>query len=194
MKRFFILFFAGLFLIACNDRKQNAPGTEGSASDSKESAPSGLAAEAQQKTEELQKLVPLTIDQMKALLPESVAGWPRFSVAANAALGAPFSTGQYQLNDSVTFDVNIYDCAGQEGAGIYNRQFLAAMDFKPASDIEAAIVDFKGSKALEHFDKVTHIASFTFMANDRFLVSVEGKDIEKSVLRKAGEDVRITAK
>jgi hypothetical protein len=194
MKRLFILFFAGLFIIACNDRQQGAPGTTGGAANNKEPSPDARAAEAQQKTEELQKLVPLTIDQMKALLPESVAGWPRFSAAANASLGAPFSTGQYQLNDSVFFDVNIYDCAGQEGAGIYNRQYLAAMDFKPASDIEADIIDFKGSKALEHLDKVTHIASFTFMSNDRFLVSVEGKNIEKEVLRKAGEGVVIKVK
>src|SRR5687768_11821389 len=82
MKRLFLLFSAALcLLIACNNNKK--PGITVTSEDGKTTttiSPDAMTATADaftKKAEELQKLSPYTLDQVKALLPEELAGAKR---------------------------------------------------------------------------------------------------------------------
>ena len=198
MKHVIILFSAFLsILIACNNNKK--PGDITVTSDDGKTTATiktddlAQASDAfQKKTEELQKLSPYTLDQMKALLPEELAGAKRSKFSANSAMGAAFAEGEYTINDSTDLELKIFDCAGQAGAGIYSMQYLAMMNFQSESDNEyTKSIDFKGGKAVEHLDKGSNRATLTYLAADRLLVTLEGKNTGVELLKQAAGSLNL---
>jgi len=129
MKHAFVLFSTAVCLLtACNNNKK--PGITVTSEDGKSTTtiqPNDIAKvseDFQKKTEELQKLSPYTIDQMKGLLPDELAGAKRSKFSANSAMGAAYAEGEYPINDSTEVELKIFDCACQAGAGIYSMQYL----------------------------------------------------------------------
>ena len=172
--------FVLILVLACNNNKK--PGVTVTSEDGKTTATintnelSKTADAFQKKAEELQKLSPYTLDQMKAMLPEELAGTRRSKFSANSAMGAAFAEADYKINDSTDLELKIFDCAGQAGAGIYSMQYLGMMNFESESDDEyTKSVDFKGGKAIEHLNKRNNRATLTYLAGDRLLVTLEGK-------------------
>ena len=198
MKHLFLLLSATVcMLIACNNNKKPGEVTVTS-EDGKTTAtiqPGDLAqtSEAlQKKAEDLQKLSPYTLDQMKALLPEDLAGAKRSKFSANSAMGAAYAEGDYPINDSTGLELKIFDCAGQAGAGIYSMQYLAMMNFQSESDNEyTKSIDFKGSKAVEHLDRRSNRATLTFVAADRLLVTLEGRNTGVDLLKQAAGSLNL---
>ncbi len=196
MKHLFFLFsITACVLIACNNNK---PGVTVTSEDGKTTTtiqPNELANVAddfQKKTEELQKLSPYTLDQMKALLPEEVAGAKRSKFSANSAMGAAYAEGEYQINDSTDIELKIFDCAGQAGAGIYSMQYLGMMNFQSESDDEyTKSIDFKGGKAVEHLNKRNNRATLTYLAGDRLLVTLEGENTGVDLLKQVAGDLKL---
>lgn len=189
MKHLLLLFSATVCLLtACNNNKK--PGITVTSEDGKTTAtiqPNDLKEAAdvyQKKAEELQKLSPYTLDQMKAMLPEELAGAKRAKFSANSAMGAAYAEGEYPVNDSTEVELKIFDCAGQAGAGIYSMQYLTMMNFQSESDNEyTKSIDFKGGKAVEHLDKRNNRATLTYLAGDRLLVTLEGKNTGVDMLK-----------
>lgn len=185
--------FVLILVLACNNNKK--PGVTVTSEDGKTTATintnelSKTADAFQKKAEELQKLSPYTLDQMKAMLPEELAGTRRSKFSANSAMGAAFAEADYKINDSTDVELKIFDCAGQAGAGIYSMQYLGMMNFESESDDEyTKSVDFKGGKAIEHLNKRNNRATLTYLAGDRLLVTLEGKNTGVNMLKKvAGE-------
>ena len=189
MKHLLFLFGATVCLLtACNNNKK--PGVTVTSEDGKTTTtiqPNDLAQAAdvyQKKAEELQKLSPYTLDQMKAMLPEELAGTKRSKFSANSAMGAAYAEGQYPINDSTEVELKIFDCAGQAGAGIYSMQYLTMMNFQSESDDEyTRSIEFKGGKAVEHLDKRNNRATLTYLAGDRLLVTLEGRNTGVDLLK-----------
>ena len=197
MKHLLLLFFAAVSLLtACNNNKK--PGITVTSEDGKTTTtiqPNDLAQAAdvyQKKAEELQKLSPYTLDQMKAMLPEELAGAKRSKFSANSAMGAAYAEGQYPINDSTEVELKIFDCAGQAGAGIYSMQYLTMMNFQSESDDEyTKSIDFKGGKAVEHLDKRNNRSTLTYLAGDRLLVTLEGKNTGVDMLKQVAGSLNI---
>ncbi len=146
----------------------------------------------QKKTEELQKLTPYTLDQMKALLPDEIAGAKRSTFSANSAMGAAYAEGEYNINDSTDLELRIFDCAGQAGAGIYSLQYLSLMNFQSESDNEyTKTIDFNGVKAVEHLDKGSNRATLTYLAGDRLLVTLEGENTGVDLLKQVAGSLNL---
>jgi len=191
MKHVFLLFSASLCLLtACNNNKK--PGVTVTSEDGKTTttiSPTDLAQASdafQKKTEELQKLSPYTLDQVKALLPEELAGAKRSKFSANSAMGTAYAEGEYPINDSTEIELKIFDCAGQAGSGIYNMQYFGMMNFQSESDDEyTKTIEFKGSKAVEHLDKRNNRSTLTYLAGDRLLVTLEGRNTGIDLLKQA---------
>jgi hypothetical protein len=188
--------FALWLLLACNNNKK--PGVTVTSEDgrTKTTINANELAQAsddfQKKTEELQKLSPYTLDQMKAMLPEELAGTKRANFSANSAMGAAFAEADYKINDSTELELNIFDCAGQAGAGIYSMQYLGMMNFQSESDNEyTKSIEFKGGKAIEHLDKRSNRSTLTYVAGDRLLVTLEGKNTGVDMLKKIAGDLNL---
>ena len=193
---FFLLSAAVCLLTACNNNKK--PGVTVTSEDGKTTTtvqPNDLAKvsdDFQKKTEELQKLSPYTLDQMKALLPEELAGAKRSKFSANSAMGAAYAEGEYPINDSTSVELKIFDCAGQAGAGIYSMQYLGLMNFQSESDDEyTKTSEFKGGKMVEHHNKRNNRSMLTYLSGDRLLVTLEGRKTGVDLLKQVAGNLNL---
>ena len=194
---FFLLSAAVCLLTACNNNNKK-PGVTVTSEDGKTTTtvqPNDLAKvsdDFQKKTEELQKLSPYTLDQMKALLPEELAGAKRSKFSANSAMGAAYAEGEYPINDSTSVELKIFDCAGQAGAGIYSMQYLGLMNFESESDDEyTKTSEFKGGKIVEHHNKRNNRSTLTYLSGDRLLVTLEGRKTGVDLLKQVAGNLNL---
>ncbi len=131
------------------------------------------------RSEALQKLTPLSLDELKAALPEEIMGAKRDNMEATKMGGlANFSKAEYKMNDSTEVELTIFDCAGTEGAGYYNMAFLGMMSFEKDNEDEySKTTDFKGDRAIETCQKKRSHCEFTFFGKDRYMVTLKGENV-----------------
>lgn len=197
MNRIIVSFLAITTLIAaCNNNKPKE--TVVVSNDGKEKVSIDVdkmkdaADEMQKQKTELEKLTPVTLDQLKALIPETLIGGKRTSYDVNASMGANVANGEYELNDSTKISLTIYDCAGSAGAGIYSMQYLGLLNVQQESDEEyTKTIDINGGKGFEHCDKVNHECTVTFFSGGRFLVALEANNIPAEALKEAAAHMNI---
>jgi hypothetical protein len=198
MNRFFILLMSfSLLLTACNDNKPKET-TVVSGKDSE----MALANEAEKikaanqalekKKDELSQLTPLSPDELKALIPESLMGAKNTSIDANSGSGAGMATGEYAINDSMSVVLTIIDCAGIGGVGIYNMQFQNMENTIQETEEEyTKSIDVNGKKGFEQCDKTSNDCTITYFAGNRYLVSLQGTKVGAPALREAVSQLRI---
>lgn len=198
MKRFSSLLFAATLLVAaCNNNKKSNEATI-TTDDGKEKVTIDVnqmqqaADDMEKKKEELSKLTPLTTDQLKAMLPETLLGGKRTEFNVSNTMGTGVATSDYEINDSVNVTLMIYDCAGSGGAGIYSMQYLGLMNFQQETEEEyTKSVDYNGGKAFEHCEKATNNCTFTYFAGGRFLVTLQGDHTGIDALKQAAGGLNI---
>jgi len=191
------LLASALFLIACNNNKPKET-TVITSDDGKERVTidprqmQNAAEDMEKQKSELEKLTPLTLDQLKALIPESLMGAKRTNFEANSAMGAGMARGEYELNDSTRVTLNIYDCAGPAGAGIYSMQYLGMYNMQQESEDEyTKTIDFNGGKAFEHCEKATNDCTLSYFSGGRFMVTLEGDRVGADALKQAAKGLNI---
>ena len=196
MKQFILSCTAVICLFAaCNNNKKTV---EEKSEDGKEKVSADLK-QTQQVTEEMKKtadelqgLPPLSPDELKALLPESVMGTKRTSFEATSVSGTGYATAEYNLNDSTEIKVNIWDCGGPAGAGFYSMQYLAMFNFQPEKEHEyTKTIDFKGEKAIEHCNDESNRCSLTYFGGKRFMVTIEGRNVHPDGLKQTANELKI---
>jgi len=198
MKKLSSLLMASMILIAaCNNKKPKDTATFTS-EDGKEQVTVDVkkmqeaAKDMEKVKDELGKLTPLSLDQLKALIPETLMGGKRTDYNVSSAMGAGLARGEYELNDSTGIKLNIYDCAGPGGAGIYSMQYLSMMNFQQESEDEyTKSIDFKGGRAYEHCNKVSNDCTLTFFSGERFLITLEGENVSADALKQAAGSLDI---
>lgn len=191
MKRIFVTCFASAILFtACNNNKpaegDTAKGPDTAAATTDADKAKELSAAMDKQKEELEKLTPVSLDELKAFIPETLMGAARASIDANANNGASLATGEYAINDSMQVILNVFDCAGPGGAGIYSMQFqgLEGAQQETAEEYTKA-VSINGNKGFEHGDKTSNEYTITYFTAGRYLVVLEGKGVGAPALREA---------
>lgn len=148
----------------------------------------GIAAatnELSKRVEELQKMKPYTTEEMKSFLPENLGGAEQSRLQVTNMMGTVYAGAEYDISDTTTVSVKLLDCAGEAGAGLYSVQFLAMLQVESENDNEIVrTIDYNGTKAIERYSKDGSEASFTWMANDRLLATLEGSNISLADLKK----------
>lgn len=187
----FLLLAATIGLTACNNNKSADEGPDRADKvriDQMENA----ALDVEKLKEELSKLQPLGPDQLKAMIPESLMGAKRTNVEVNFSMGAGLASGEYELNDSTRISLNIYDCAGPAGAGIYSMQYLGMFNLQEENDEEyTKTIDFNGGKAFEHCEKATNDCTISYFSGGRFMVTIEGDHVGADALKQAAKGLNI---
>ena len=144
------------------------------------------------KMEELKKLTPLTIDQLKGLLPEELNGIKRTSFTTNSTMGFAVAEAEYRKDDSTVIKLDIYDCAGEAGAGIYGLNYWTKMNVQSeSSDGYTKTIDFMGNRAVETYEKNNNQYSLTFAASDRLLVVLSGRNTGNEALKDAAKSLKL---
>jgi len=176
-------------LIACNNHK-----SRGEITVAREDGKAAVQSEEaiQKVKEELQRLSPYTLDQMRALLPEELAGAKRSRLSVNGAMGTAYAEGEYEINDSTKLELKLLDCAGPAGVGIYNTQYLGILGLQSENDNEyIKTVDLDGSKAIEQVQKDGSHAILMYIAAGRLFVTLEGKNTSIDLLKKISGNLRL---
>ncbi|MEQ1676974.1 MAG: hypothetical protein ABL876_09750 [Chitinophagaceae bacterium] len=188
----FLWAIAFLLLASCNQSKTKDASITGEDTAAQINKVKDAAEDMEKVKDELGKLEPLSLDQLKALIPETLMGGKRTEFDATASSGTGMVTADYELNDSITITLNIYDCAGPGGAGIYSMQYLGLLNIQEENEEEyTKSIDINGGKGFEHCDKTSNDCTVTFFSGGRFLVSLEGDNVGAPALREAASQLRI---
>lgn len=188
-----VLFISAIIVLAsCNNNK---PGNNTDTDKKVVVTPNQMenaVQDMEKQKEALGKLTPISPDELKAMVPETLLGAARTNIDANNAMGATLVTADYELNDSSSATLTIYDCAGPGGAGIYSMQYLGLLNIKEDNPEEyTRSVVFNGSTAFEHCDKTTNDCAFTFFAGGRYLITIEAANVSMDELKKAASGLNI---
>lgn len=187
MKYYFIAcIITSCILTACSDNKKVDP-----ANVTGHTEVNPEATETSSKEDELQNLAPYTTDEIKALLPKELGGATLSDPSSGKVTGTAYAKGFYQRNDSMSLELTLFDCGGDAGSGFYKHQFLGILDRKPESDDEEVkTIDFKGNKAIEHFDNNSYRSSFTYV-DGRLLVTLESEFMDMEGLKKMAKSLEL---
>ena len=148
--------------------------------------------ESANKAEELKKLPPLTLDQVKALIPNELLGMPRTSFNANSSMGYAVAKGTYKGDVERELDLEIIDCAGEMGAGWYTMSFFGLWNFQQEDDNGyQKTIDFNGGKAIEKYTKSNDRYELMSFTNDRFYVRVEGEKISLDEIKNVAKNLNL---
>ena len=150
--------------------------------------------EMEKKTEELKKLAPLTLDQIKAILPAELLGMKRSSFNANAMMGFASADADYKKDDTTNLKLTVMDCAGEAGSSFYALNYWTRMTMESENDQGyTKTVDFMGGKAVEDYKKYNNSYTLTFTANDRLLITLQGQNLSLDVLKDAAKALNLKA-
>jgi hypothetical protein len=178
MKQSFLLLITICIFTACNNKNQSA----GSAAGSSDSANTTAGdSRVQKKVEELQQLTPYTPEQLKAMIPVMLSDDSASEVSAYTNMGTAYAGTIYRHDDYMNIELDVFDCAGSAGAGLYSRHY---QEVENITDKHTKITDFNGEKAIEHLDDGdSRHPVFTFIANGRLLVTLEGENFDMETLK-----------
>lgn len=197
MKPVILCLLVATMLVACKNKQSKTMTITSDDGKSKVSVDVNSAAavgdEMQKKMEELKKLTPLTTDQLKALLPEELMGMKRSSFNANSMMGYASAEATYKNeNDDKNIELNIFDCAGEAGAGIYSLSYWTKMSMQSESDNGyTKTVDFGGNKAVETYEKGGDRYELTYVASDRLLVTVKGEKVGLDAVKQVAQGLNL---
>lgn len=188
---------AASLLSACNNNKKPSEVTITS-EDGKEKVTvdpnmgSKTAEAMTEKIEELKKLTPLSMDELKAMIPEEFMGMKRTNFNANSMMGTGTCSATYKSDDGKQLQVTIFDCAGEAGAGIYSLRYWTMWNFQQEDDNGyQKTIDFNGGKAIEKYSKGNDEYGLTYVANDRLLVTLEGEKIGLDGVKDAAKSLNL---
>ena len=197
MKKILPAVIAAIMLIACNNNKPKNAATFTS-EDGKEQVTVDMnemknAAQGMEKIKaELSTLTPLTTGQLTALVPEKLMGADRKDLDVTAAMGASVASASYKINDSTDIKLNIFDCAGPGGAGIYSLQYLGMFNIQQDDEDEyTKTIEFNGGKAFENCKKTRNECTLTYFSGGRFLITLEGDNVGIDGLKQAAKGLDI---
>lgn len=192
-----LLVAAALLLAACNNNKKPADVTitseDGKEKVSINTNPAQNSLEAFQKMSgELKNLTPLSLDELKAMIPEELMGVKRKSFNVTSTMGTGYASAEYEINENSNVKLGIYDCAGPAGAGIYTMQYMGMMNIQSESDDEyTKSIDFMGGRAFEHCEKSSNDCTLTWFANGRLLATLEGRQTGIDALKQAAQSLNL---
>lgn len=148
--------------------------------------------EMMQRKEELTKLTPLTKEELTALLPKEMMGAMATNVDIDAAMGASVASADYKINDTMKLKLEIIDCAGPGGAGMYGAQYLNMFDVNSDDEEEyVKTIEFNGGKAFENCKKKRNRCTLVWFSGNRFLMSLKGDNVGIEAIKTNAADLKI---
>lgn len=200
MKQFILSsLFAACLLTACNSNKSKEPAATDDKSKDKpttevstDNTGQNPAEEIQKRLEQMKKMPALSTDQIKAMLPEELAGMKRSSFNAQSMMGYGIGEAKYKSDDGKQLNLMVYDCVGEAGAGLYNMMYWGAMNMESQDENGyKKSVSFNGGKAIETYEKSQDKYSLLFTSGDRLLVNVEGEKTGLDAVKQAAGSLNL---
>ena len=186
--RFIILAIVFYTFFGCNnnsssgEEKDQTP--DSSSTIKKDENKSPEEAEAELK-ENLANQTPLSADALKAMLPSSLKGAQLENADFSSSTGAATVNAEYKINDSVTVQLSLVDCAGPAGSGFFTTQWL---DRIKAGN---GVIEFKGGKAILETPADSPERIISWFAGNRYLLTLYGEKIDVEELKSIAKEIEI---
>ncbi len=202
-----LLFAFSLTLYSCgggSEEAQTAREEAEAAADDAQAAAQTAEQAAQEAVKKMQKQMSgdgeakevIDFRKLKELLPGSVAGMDRTSHTGEkvGAMGFKMSTAEatYESGDG-KLEVAIIDFAGV-GMAMMSLASWSTMEVDRETDTgyeRTTVID--GYKAFEEYDSNRKKGQISIITGDRFIVTIEGRNIEENAMREALDAIDIDA-
>jgi hypothetical protein len=197
-KRYVLLLAMALMFGGCGDKEgsgsqENAAVNE--VEDIKQSMEEAGKEISKYTPEDLKKAAPLSNEQIKALLPQSLDGMSRKSFNITK-MGFNAAEAKYD-DDTRSISLSILDGAGEAGAAMIGMTQLG-MSAGSESESEHGYMkpfSMNGAKGVEEQDRSSDGSSttnkVTFIVADRFLLTFEAQGIEMDKLKSIVDDSKL---
>lgn len=133
--------------------------------------------------------------ELKDLLPNKLGGMKLADTEGQTTgmMGFKFSNteGTYKNDDGGRLNVTIIDAGG---VGFLVKQFASWSELEIDSDTSEGYqrtTEYKGYKAMEQYDEKNKSGSFTVLVENRFVLTINGREIEMDDLKDAIDDVGV---
>lgn len=182
MKKCTLTLFSLLVLVACdNPVSKKIKETKEQVSNTTEAVKE--ITNMQEDIMELQKIEPLTNEDLKEWLPDEVNGMKRIAFKAGQMGMVQIASieGTYATEDkSKKFKVEVIDGAGQMGAAATaGMRMLFSQEFEEESETKIRkTVQKNGVKAIEEYRKNNNSTTIEFMQSNRFYIKATGTNMD----------------
>lgn len=171
-------------------------------SESDTDVPSNMAAVMEQAEKALkeagmeQKKDPVNFRDLKAMLPEKIAGMQRVDESGETTGVMGFTISQaeavYQGDDGKRIELNIADTGGITMAKMGLAAWTSVTIDREDSNGFERTTTINGHKALEKYSKSDKRGSISIMVDERFVITAEGNGVEMDELREAIDALQIS--
>lgn len=196
MKRILYFFLlASVITTACNDDKSKSDNDDKKVETQGDKKPveNGDAKNDLEKIkEDLEKMTPLTEDELKALVPAGLDGISHEEINASSSMGTAVVNTDYKINDSSTLQLEIVDCGGSGGSGMFGAQYINMINQNSDDEDEyIKTIDFNGNKAFENCKKKRNKCTLAYFEGKRFLISLTGENMSMDQLKKMAKEIKL---
>lgn len=183
----FSAFAAILLIAACNNNKPK----ENNNTTTSTTATTQTGNDMAKIMEEMKKKPALSTDQLKALLPEELAGMKRSSFSTNSMMGYGIGEATYKSDDGKEMKLMIYDCVGEAGVGWYNMMYWGMNMESQDDNGYKKTITLNGGKAIESYEKNQDRYSLMFPSSNRLLVNLEGDKTGLDAVKQAAQNLNL---
>lgn len=148
------------------------------------------------RSEELTKMTPLTNEEFKAVMPESVMGLKRTSISVGDNMVVKMSSANAEYNNedrTKTVKIEIMDGAGESGSAMAAMMKLGftSMSEKTTENGFEKTGDYNGVKSkikeTKYEDQVN--SEISYLTKDRYIVTIEGIGYSVDELKSVMSDI-----
>lgn len=144
------------------------------------------------KKESLKNMPALTIEQLNSLLPSTFNGARQMNYASNTTMGYTYAEAQYALPKKANLRISLNDCAGQDGANLYESSYLQQLKADSVNENEfTQLVSVFGIKAVAWYNKTTDQSTLTYPVDGRLLVVLQGAHMKPDDLISIAEQLHL---
>jgi hypothetical protein len=138
-------------------------------------------------------VVPVSTDELKALLPASLDGYSRGDVSVNsggvAGIGGSITSAEYKKDDGARFELSITDM-GAVGSLTAIASAVGVESNKETATGYEKVGKIDGRMATEEWDRQSKYGKFGWVVANRFVVSAEGTGGDIADLKDAVKAVK----
>ena len=148
------------------------------------------------RAEELKKLTPLTNDELKAVIPESVLGLKRTSISVgdNMMMKISSAEAEYKDDENKKIKISITDGAGETGSAMITMLMMgfSTNSEKTTETSSEKMGEFNGVKASvkDNKDGENVDSEIQYILKDRYLISIDGDGYTSEDLKKVMDMIK----
>lgn len=197
MKKILVLLSA-LIIISCKKEETSGHSVSDAISSVQTLNKMGNATEnIEKRGEELKKTAPVSNDEFKTAVPEKLLGMSRkeLSLGETSMMEMNSATARYHGENGNEITLIINDGAGEMGSSLYTLTKLGL-----AADVEKQneygwqkTMDIAGNKSVVEEEKNADFinSKITFIAKDRYLISLNSQGLSADELKKAVSEINL---